>query len=93
MFKNTVYAVYVPKSYNNETRTILVTTEKFDDGPGIVVSVQDFGFKSAFDVCDILREYTRCAREDFVYGGLVTSMRALKTKYKDSKILKDFAIK
>ena len=89
MIKNIVYSVCMPKS--DEMKAILVRIDEVDTQPIStcpVIAVISFGYKSAFDVCDILRTYTADTGTTFFYGGLITSMRALKAKYNYSKSAK-----
>lgn len=89
MIKNIVYSVCMPRTY--EMKAILVRIDEIDTQPISscpVIAVISFGYKSAFDVCDILRTYTGAAGTTFVYGGVITSMRALKAKYNYSKSAK-----
>jgi len=87
MIKNIVYSVCMPKS--DEMKTILVRIDDIDTQPIStcpVIAVISFGYKSAFDVCYILRTYT--PDSTFIYGGVITSRRALKAKYNYSKSAK-----
>jgi len=94
MIKSIVYSVCMPKS--DEMKAILVRIDEVDTQPIStcpVIAVISFGYKSAFDVCDILRTYTAATGTTFFcppfcYGGLITSMRALKAKYNYSKSAK-----